>query len=156
MTNMSDTTDLITLAELTVEGFGDGMFGGPNIDTLAEQLGDDVVLDDIGRRCCTRDTARRLFTERAEAHAREQEDWAKRAAEMAAESNARHARLRAIAAAQKKLLEANPGLSALAVMVGAETLATLDRKGRRLDGLFAGLSEGYSLSPPRPRPAKEA
>ncbi|MFE3441654.1 hypothetical protein ACFXNW_01325 [Nocardia sp. NPDC059180] len=57
------TEQPVTLAELVAEGFGQA-----SIDTLAAQLpADEVLVDDIGRRCVTRTTARRLFTERAEA-----------------------------------------------------------------------------------------
>jgi hypothetical protein len=58
-----DPADLVTLADLAAEGFG---YGSPHvatprdaIDALAHQLGDHMILDDIGRRCVTRSTARR-------------------------------------------------------------------------------------------------
>jgi antitoxin component of MazEF toxin-antitoxin module len=86
-----DPAELVPLAELVVEGFG---WGNPYlttprdvVDALAHQLGDDVVIDDLGRRCVTRETARRLFTER-EAQERRvrqvQADNEARAAEQAA------------------------------------------------------------------------
>jgi hypothetical protein len=72
-----DPADLVPLAELVAEGFG---YGSPYvatprdaIDVLAHQLGDQVILDDIGRRCVTRSTAGRMFTERAEAERRQRE-----------------------------------------------------------------------------------
>lgn len=68
---------LITLAEMVIEGIAQ------DIGTLAKKLGDRVVLDDIGRRCCTRDTARELFEEKAAAD--------KRRAEMDARNRARAA-----------------------------------------------------------------
>lgn len=40
-------------------------FGGGSVDHLAQILGDMVILDDLGRRCCTRETARDLFAEKA-------------------------------------------------------------------------------------------
>jgi hypothetical protein len=39
------------------------------VDGLAAQLGGEVVLDDLGRRCVSRDMARRLFAERVAAEA---------------------------------------------------------------------------------------
>jgi hypothetical protein len=68
----------IPLAELVIEGLS------ADVCSLAKRLGDLVVLDDIGRRCCTRDTARRLFEEKAAAD--------KRRAEMAARNRARAVR----------------------------------------------------------------
>jgi hypothetical protein len=56
--------NLVPLALLVAEGFGD------NIDTLANQLGDDLILDDIGIRCTTRVAARALFVERETARER--------------------------------------------------------------------------------------
>ena len=38
-----------------------------SVDQLTHQLGDDMQIDDIGRRCCTRERARELFTERTAA-----------------------------------------------------------------------------------------
>ena len=57
-----DLDQIVPLSVLALEGFGGG-----SIDHLAKILGDDMVLlDDLGRRCCTRETARALFTTRAE------------------------------------------------------------------------------------------
>jgi antitoxin component of MazEF toxin-antitoxin module len=81
-----DLVDLVTLADLAAEGFG---YGSPYvttprdaIDALAHQLGDHVTVDDVGRRCVTRETARRMFTERAEAAQRQREARERREAEM--------------------------------------------------------------------------
>jgi len=72
-----DPADLVTLAELAAEGFGwDGPFvASPKdaVDVLAAQLGDEVTVDDIGRRCVSRDVARRLLAERAAAEQRRRE-----------------------------------------------------------------------------------
>ena len=71
----TDPADLVPLADLAAEGFGYGsryVKTPPDaIDALAHQLGDQVILDDIGRRCVTRSTAGRMFTERAEAERRQ-------------------------------------------------------------------------------------
>jgi hypothetical protein len=73
----TDPTELVPLAQLCVEGFG---YGHPlvvtprdAVDALAAQLDGEVVLDDLGRRCVSRETARRLFAERAEAERRQRE-----------------------------------------------------------------------------------
>ncbi|CAN5150025.1 hypothetical protein BH09ACT8_BH09ACT8_59100 [soil metagenome] len=76
---------LVALAELVVEGLGQ------DIGQLAQRLGDAVVLDDIGRRCVTRETARQLFTEREE-RLEQQRAEARRQRE---EFDARRERLRA-------------------------------------------------------------
>jgi hypothetical protein len=62
--------ELVTLAALAAEGFGpwDSPYTkGPRdvIEALARQLDSKVVHDDLGRRCVSRETARRLFAERA-------------------------------------------------------------------------------------------
>jgi hypothetical protein len=82
-----DPADLVTLAELTTEGFG---YDAPYvrtpkdaIDALARQLDGEVVTDDIGRRCINRDAARRLFTEGAEAEERARQIQERHQAEMA-------------------------------------------------------------------------
>jgi hypothetical protein len=68
---------LVRLAELAGEGFGwDGpLVATPRdaIDALARQLGNEVVFDDLGRRCVSRGSARRLFAERAAGEARQRE-----------------------------------------------------------------------------------
>jgi hypothetical protein len=68
--------DLIPLAELVAEGFGAGIPGGSSrdaIEALARQLDGEVPVDDVGRRCVARSTARRVFTERADSERRQQE-----------------------------------------------------------------------------------
>ncbi|HET6755942.1 MAG TPA: hypothetical protein VFH23_18535 [Jiangellaceae bacterium] len=72
-----DPAGLVPLAELAGEGFG---WGGQYVSSpydavgeLARQLDGEVVLDDLGRRCVTRSTARRLFSERADIERRQRE-----------------------------------------------------------------------------------
>jgi len=83
-----DPADLVPLAELAAEGFGHGSpyVKTPKdaIDVLAHQLDGAVTLDDLGRRCVTRDTARQLFTDRAEAEQRQREARERHQAEAAA------------------------------------------------------------------------
>ena len=81
----TDTPDLIALSALVGEGFG---YDSPYIttprdaiDALAGWLGDDVIVDDVGRRCVTRAVARRLFTERAELEQRQRAALQRRDAE---------------------------------------------------------------------------
>lgn len=52
------------------------------IEALARQLDGEVVHDDLGRRCVSRETARRLFAERAEAEHRQREAQERREAEL--------------------------------------------------------------------------
>jgi hypothetical protein len=59
--------NLIPLALLVVEGFGESLLGGPTIDALADQLGDEVTADDTGFRCVPQPVAARLFREREQA-----------------------------------------------------------------------------------------
>ena len=65
-----DPTDrLVTLVDLAAEGLGDGAYVTTlkgAADVLAARLGDRVTLDDLGRRCVSRETARGLFAEREE------------------------------------------------------------------------------------------
>jgi hypothetical protein len=64
-----DPAELVTLAELASEGFG---YGGQYVQSprdairvLADQLAGDVVVDNLGRQCVTRDRACTVFAERA-------------------------------------------------------------------------------------------
>lgn len=83
---------LVPLAHLVLEGLAD------SLDSLTAALGDRVVLDDIGRRAVTRDTARRLFAEHAERQAAKARAKAERAARakarLAAQADANRATLR--------------------------------------------------------------
>jgi hypothetical protein len=83
-----DPTDLVPLSALAAEGFG---WDGPLVATplaaivaLTAQLGGEVVLDDLGRRCASRETARRLFAERAALEVRQREVQERRDAQFAA------------------------------------------------------------------------
>jgi hypothetical protein len=53
------------------------------VGELARQLDGEVVLDDLGRRCVIRSTARRLFTERDQAEHRQREVQERHEAELA-------------------------------------------------------------------------
>jgi hypothetical protein len=107
---VSDGPDeqLISLAELAVE------LTGGDINKLAGRIGTDAVLfDDIGRRAVTKSTARRLFTERAQAEAeqaRRQAQWQKEYAEL-------HARVRA---QRRRGIPAAPNSCALADMMAVD------------------------------------
>jgi hypothetical protein len=82
-----DSAELVPLAELAGEGFGwGGQFvttPGDAVDALAAQLDGEVVLDDLGRRCVSREVARRLFAERAEGERRQWEAQQRREEELA-------------------------------------------------------------------------
>jgi hypothetical protein len=82
-----DPAELVPLAELAAEGFG---YGSPfvttprdAVDALAAELGGQATLDNIGRQCVTRDVARRLFTERADAEQRQREAQERNEAQLA-------------------------------------------------------------------------
>ena len=67
---MNETTpmelDLVQLALIATET-------GETVDRLTHRFGDEVVLDDIGKRAVPASVARRFFTERAEQKARQLE-----------------------------------------------------------------------------------
>ena len=87
-----DPLGLVPLAQLAAEGFGyDGLHvRAPRevVDALAAQLDGEVVLDDLGRRCVSRETARRLFAERVEADRRRREAQERIDAQFAAQAAA--------------------------------------------------------------------
>jgi hypothetical protein len=79
-----------TLSALAVEGFGwDAPFVTAPADAiavLAARYASDVVLDDLGRRCVSRDVARSLFSERAAAEVKAREVRERLDAEAAAQA----------------------------------------------------------------------
>lgn len=99
---------LVSLAELAIE------LTNGDIDGLARQISADAIqLDDIGRRCVSRSTARRLFTERAERKAKEAErraEWAERYRELDARMKAQ----------LRGGIPATPGGSALADLMSGD------------------------------------
>jgi hypothetical protein len=136
---------LVTLAELVAEGFGASVHSGPTIHHLAAQLGDDVVLDDLGRQCVSRDTARRLFTERA---AQQERQRAQRTQPTEAQTyqDAVRRGIAARKARQRELLRENPQLSAREVMALAagDPDSDLERAGRRTDELLTASRRGLA------------
>jgi hypothetical protein len=72
-----DPTDVVPLSALAAEGFGwDGPFvANPRaaVAALAVRFAGEVVLDDLGRRCVSRPTARGLFAEREGGERRQRE-----------------------------------------------------------------------------------
>ena len=69
--------DLVPLSALCGEGWGwDHPFVTTNkaaCDALAAELGDDVLIDDVGRRCVSRSKAAAMYAERRLTEARERE-----------------------------------------------------------------------------------
>lgn len=63
-----DPDNLVPLAVLAAEGLGNG-----TVEDLARRVGGDLVIDDIGIRCCTRSAARALFAKRDAQQAAERE-----------------------------------------------------------------------------------
>ena len=133
-----DPAELVTLASLSGEGFGYGspFVNSPKdaVDALARQLDGVVVLDDLGRRCIDRDTARRLFAERAAAEERQREARQRREAELAERHPQRPAGRPAI-----------DGLSAFEVMIADEDERQKDIAGRRMEDYMRGQSTGYTF-----------
>jgi hypothetical protein len=143
-----DLAELVPLAELAGEGFG---WGGPfvktprgAIDVLAAQLDGEVVLDDLGRRCVSRETARRLFAERAEAERGKREAQERHQAELAE-----------LAAKSRPgggipIPEGLEGVDAVTVLRRHEIEAKAERKGARqrstLDEMFTGVMEYHPIS----------
>ncbi|MDO0977183.1 hypothetical protein [Mycolicibacterium frederiksbergense] len=74
---------LIPLAHLVIEGLA------PDMGALAARLDGRVVVDDVGRRCCTRIAARELFDEHEARQAEERERTA-RVESQRAEAAAQH------------------------------------------------------------------
>jgi hypothetical protein len=143
--------ELIPLSHLVIEGFGASVRSRPSIDTLERRLtgrGMDVVIDDVGRRCVSRSDAATLFAERAEQQAAAERARAERTrAGDGGEVAALHRQLEARHAVQRQLIEADPSLSVYALLASGDTADRLDYKGRRLERLLAGKSEGFRFSP---------
>ncbi len=91
---------LIPLAHLVIEGLG------ADIGALTAKLSGRIVIDDVGRSCCTRATARELFDERETYRQKLRDRAAKERAEAQARGNPTHDWVRALQAAQKD----RPGL----------------------------------------------
>lgn len=77
------------LGVLVAEGLAE------SVDQLAQKIGDDTFLDDIGLRCCTRATARSLVADRDARLAAERERAARVAARAATVAAERDEQLRA-------------------------------------------------------------
>jgi hypothetical protein len=143
-----DPAELVTLAELAAEGFGyDSQYvKSPRdaIQVLAAQLADAVVVDDLGRQCVTRDTARGLFAERAERERRHREAQEHHQAELAqlAEQNR--------PAVGIPIPEGLEDVDAVTVLRQHELQAEAERKGARqrstLDEMFTGVTEYHPIS----------
>jgi hypothetical protein len=145
----ADPAGLVTLAELAAEGFGpwDSPYTKSSrdvIEALARQLDGEVVLDDLGRRCVSRETARRLFAERAEAERRQREAWRRHEEELAelAEQNRPGRGI--------PIPEGLEGVDAVTVTMQHEIEAETERKGARqrstLDEMFTGVTVYHPIS----------
>ena len=73
--NQTESALLVTIAALLLEP---GLIDGDSVDQIAHRLGGEVMLDDLGRRCLSRATARRLVEERREREQRVAEERRKR------------------------------------------------------------------------------
>jgi hypothetical protein len=129
--------ELVTLAELAAEGFGYGspFVNSPKdaVDALERQLDGVVVLDDLGRRCTDRDTARRLFAERAAAEERQRVERQRREEELAKRQTS-----------PPRGVPAGDGLTAYESMLAASGAdeRKKDRAGERTAALMRGESFG--------------
>jgi len=123
----SPPPDLIPLSHLVLEGLPE------TIDQLADRL-DDVLVDDIGRRCTTRDTARRLLAEKAAEEERAQALWRRQ----------REMTVRLGQEAQARIAPGVPApeglehLSAVQVLGHAAAAERLDAAGRRFEEYASG------------------
>lgn len=126
-TPAAPAAELIPLAHLVIEGLAE------NIDALAAQL-DEVFFDDIGRRCTTRDTARRLFAERADVEERQ------RAAERRTQERLQRQQEELLATIRPGVPapEGLQDLSALEVMLAGAHDERLEESGRRFDEMASG------------------
>ena len=95
----------VPLVQMFAEGFG---VRGPwsSADSLANELREHIVYNDIGQRCVTRDHARHMFAERAQQQERQRQRRAESAAadheHRRAETEAQRARLASLAAQQRE------------------------------------------------------
>ena len=135
-----EPVDLVSLGELCAEGFG---YDPPRITAprdviaaVARQLDGEVLLDDLGRQCVPRDTARRLLAERAEAERRWREEQERHEAELA-QLDAANRPLAGI-----PIPEGMEGADAVTVMRQRDIEAATERKGAlqraTLDEMFSG------------------
>jgi hypothetical protein len=121
--------DLIPLSHLVLEGLA------ATIDELADRLGEEVVLvDDIGRRCTTRETARRLLAEHAEAKAEMEAHWRREREKTVRLSQEAQARVRRGVPAPEGLEH----LSAAALLGVGAAAERLDAAGERYEEYFSG------------------
>jgi hypothetical protein len=119
---------LVPLAALVGEGLA------ATIDELADRLGEVVVLDDIGRRSCTRETARRLFAADAEAKAEMEALWRRqreKTVQLGREAQASVSRGVPLPAGLEDV-------TAVQLMGASAAAARLDAAGRRHDEMASG------------------
>jgi hypothetical protein len=143
-----DPAELVTLAELAAEGFGYGSVYVKTprdaIEELAGQLDGEVVLDDIGRRCVSRDAARCLIAEREAQERRQREAQERHQAELielAAENRS---------GGGIPIPEGLEGVDAVTVLMQHDIEAKAERRGARqrstLDEMFTGVMEYHPIS----------
>lgn len=145
MTNNEPTTaenspaDPVPLAHLVLEGLA------ATVDELADRLGPGVLVDDVGRRCTTRETARCLFAEKAEAEEQREAVRARNQEKLDRATAEAHAAILPGVPAPEGL--GGQGLTALEVLTADEKLERLENAGSHYDELFTGASYYHSLAP---------
>jgi hypothetical protein len=138
MKSTSDPLPLVPLSVLALDS-------GENAAEMADRLADRTLVDDLGRICVDRPTARKIIAEFQQRLATEAEAVTARAEiervrrdREAAEQLAQHAARRRPDERQRELLAQHPGMSALELMATAEELdLRLTRAGQQFDDLIA-------------------
>lgn len=111
----------------------------PTVDRLADRLGDQVIVDDAGLRCCTRATARRLYDARE--GRREAQRQATRQARQ--QPNPLRERIRAQQEHQRQIdIDGDLAASALATITAGDHESRLAAAGRRMDDMLASGRNG--------------
>ena len=134
-----DPASWVAVSELALEGFGRSDTFDGRVANLRHELRRALLLDDLGRACVPRSTARAMFEERAtrqaQAHAREEAHQA----ELAAQGNPLRDRVRAI---QQRGTTGNP----LADMKRGDFETGWDRAAVQRDELAAGRTVYHKLN----------
>lgn len=118
---------------------------GDSVQTLAARHHADIVLDDLNRQCVPRHIAAGIIGAHNAARQAIAQDHAQRRAASAAQHRQQVTQTRARLAARRA--PANPDMSALEAMMGADAEAKLDAIGARNEQMRRGVSVGRRLDP---------
>lgn len=120
--------DPIPLSLLVLEGVAD------SVDALAARLDGAVVLDDVGIRCVSRQSARWLIAEKVEAEASQRAHRRRQQGELTRRCAESHAAIPTGIPAPRGV----DGVTGLAVLTAADKSARRDAAGQRRDELASG------------------